>query len=293
VNDVVAGDPRQLVFVHGIGGLRDAIAERDTWLAALARGADLPPVDVRFVDYSSEFTAGEAQGGAEVDAELLLELVDELVAELSEEADPLSTRVLADARMQLSGAVEQGPGQVVRTLANVLTTVLALPALRGAVQWASGRALLGHLAQVSRYLRRDGLDTQIRARVHEALAHGPSVVVAHSLGSIVAFEALHEHASPLPLLVTLGSPLAMSTVVWHRLAPRPPRTPACVARWLNFWDRDDVVVARPRLDRRVLPSEHGVIPETTRVDSTGIWTHTATKYLAQPAVGRRIADVLG
>jgi hypothetical protein len=77
------------------------------------------------------------------------------------------------------------------------------------------------------------------------------------------------------LLVTLGSPLAMSTVVWHRLAPRPPKTPACVSRWLNFWDRDDIVVARPRLDRRVLPNEHGVAPVTARFHSAGIGTHTA------------------
>lgn len=291
--DVVAGGPRRLVFVHGIGGLRDAAAERDTWLAALARGADLPSVEVRFVDYSSEFTASEVQGPADIEAGLLLELVDELVVELCEDAAPASARVLADARMQLAGVAKQGPGQAVRTLFNVLTTVLSLPGLRRAGQWASGRALLGHLAQVSRYLQRDGLDARIRARVHEALADGPSVVVAHSLGSVVALEALHEHSGPVPLLVTLGSPLAMSAVVWHRLAPRPPRTPACVARWLNFWDRDDIVVARPRLDRRVLPNEHGVAPETTRVDSAGMWTHTATKYLAQPLVATAIADALG
>jgi len=289
---VVARSARQLVFVHGIGGLRDAAAERDKWLAALARAVDLPPVEVRFVDYSSEFTVSQAQGPAGIGSGLLLELVDELVAELSEDTDLASAQVLADARMQLSGVAEQGPGQVVRTLANVLTTVLALPGLRRAGQWASGRALLGHLAQVSRYLQRDGLDVRIRTQMHEALAYGPSVVVAHSLGSVVALEALHEHVGTVPLLVTLGSPIAMSTVVWHRLAPRPPRTPACVVRWLNFWDRDDIVVARPRLDRRILPNEHAVAPETTRVDSTGIWTHTATKYLAQPVVATAISDAL-
>lgn len=288
----MAGDSRQIVFVHGIGGVRDVAAERDAWLGALASGADLPPIDVRFVDYSREFTQDGAQGGTDIEADLLLELVDELVAELSENTDPASAQMLADARMQLSGAAEQGPGQVVRTLANVLTTVLALPGLRQAGQWASGRAMLGHLAQVSHYLRRDGLDARIRAHVHEALAHGPTVVVAHSLGSVVAYEALHEQTEPVPLLVTLGSPLAMSTVVWHRLVPRPPRTPKCVASWLNFWDRDDIVVARPRLDRRILPSERGITPQTARVNSAGIWTHTATKYLAQPTVAASIADAL-
>lgn len=57
MDGVVAGGPRRprLVFVHGIGGVRDGTAERDSWLAALALGGNLPEVDPVFVDYSTEF----------------------------------------------------------------------------------------------------------------------------------------------------------------------------------------------------------------------------------------------
>ncbi|MEV6828713.1 hypothetical protein [Amycolatopsis sp. NPDC051102] len=285
--------PRRLVFVHGIGGIRDAEAEAASWSAALTRNTDLTSIQVTFVDYSKEFHVDGAQGDPAIETELLQELVAELVAELEENASTSSERVLADARMQLTATADQGPGEVVRRLANVLTTVLAMPGLRSAGQWASGRSVLGHLAQVAIYLGRAGeVDARIRARVHDALTAGPAVVVAHSLGSVVAYEALHEHSGPIPLLVTLGSPLAMSAVVWHRLTPRPPRTPECVDRWQNFWDCDDIVVARPRLERRFLPNTNGVIPVSRQIDSVGLWTHTATKYLAQPLVAAQIADAL-
>jgi pimeloyl-ACP methyl ester carboxylesterase len=296
-----SGRPR-LVLAHGIGGVRDVRQERRSWVTALATSG-ARPTDVVFVGYSGLFRAEEARGLVdEYDVDLVLALVQELVDELTdglaeEPFDPLSARVLADVWAQLAGVEEQGPGEVVRTIGNVLTTLLQLPGLRQAGQWASGRALLGHLAQVARYLRRaerdgDGsLDVRIRAQMLAALAGGPSVVVAHSLGTIVAFEALHEHTGDVPLLVTLGSPLAMSTV-WHRLQPRPPATPECVGRWLNFWDRDDIVVARSQLANRILSNSRGVGPSTSQVRSTGLWTHTATKYLVRPEVAAPVLEAL-
>jgi hypothetical protein len=95
----------------------------------------------------------------------------------------------------------------------------------------------------------------------------------------------------VPLFVTLGSPLGMRTVVWPRLFPQPPSTPPGVRRWLNFWDRDDIIVARPQLDVRA--NAHGVEPVSERIDSDGVWIHTATKYLAQPGVAGPIAEALG
>src|SRR5690606_25891981 len=87
----------------------------------------------------------------------------------------------------------------------------------------------------------------------------PLVVVAHSLGTVVSFEALHEYTGPVALLVTLGSPLATGAAVLQRIRPAPPRTPEVVTRWLNFWDRDDIVVARPRLRQWLLPNSSGVV----------------------------------
>ncbi|MEV5971510.1 hypothetical protein [Streptomyces sp. NPDC051921] len=316
----------QLVFVHGIGGLRDTEQQRREWLEALADGARRAGhsdvisgltrgwlAETRFANYSDLFTDAEAQGGSAGVSddpedvafleEFVAALVDELGHQAREQGDRRASAVVEDARAQLPGMddeQEQGLGEPVRVLGRALTSLLQIPGLRGSAQWASGLPLLGHLSQVGRYLSRrraaDGgpaLDARIRQRVLQGTdPERPLIVVAHSLGTVVAFEALRDYEGRVPLLMTLGSPLATAAAVLHRLVPQPPRTPARVERWLNFWDRDDVVVGRPRIEKWMLPNAEGVLPATERVDSDGLWVHTATKYLRQSDVAGPLVEAL-
>lgn len=314
----------QLVFVHGIGGVRDAGQECRDWVEALAHGAreaghadDVSGLtqgwlaEARFADYSDLFAAWQTQGsgGVEPGAEevafldpFVRNVVDELGRQAEEKEDSQSQLVIAGARAQLcpDGGEQQGLGAPVRMLGRALTTILQVPGLKRAAQWANGRSLLGHLAQVGRYLDRGEadaagrtLDVRARDRVLQGVdPERPLVVVAHSLGSVVAFEALHHYAGQVGLLVTLGSPLATGAAVLQRVSPQPPRTPESVQRWLNFWDRDDIIVARPRVETWMRQSFSGVAPHTKRVDSDGVWVHTATKYLRQPGVAGPIVEAL-
>ncbi|AWT41376.1 hypothetical protein HXP45_34150 [Streptomyces actuosus] len=313
------------MFVHGIGGIRDAERERRAWLEALAAGARAAGhadvvsgltqgwlADVRFADYSDLFTDPTAQGDRPTDPdgrqdaafleEFVEALVDELARQAEERGDRRAWAVTEDARAQLprGDGQTQGVAAPVRVLGRVLTTLLQLPGLRGSAQWASGLPLLGQLSQVGRYLARreaDGSGRTLDERIRERVLRGtdparPLIVVSHSLGTVVAFEALSGHHGPVPLLMTLGSPLATGAAVLQRLVPRPPRTPDRVERWLNFWDRDDIVVGRPRIRNWMLPNASGVLPVTARVDSDGVWVHTATKYLRQPAVAGPLVEAL-
>lgn len=313
----------QLLFVHGIGGLRDAAADRRRWLEALAKGAREAELadaisaltqgwsaDVTFADYSDLFNRRGAQGGTggelpESEIPFLLGLLDALVEELDErfppETSPVEARVVRDARFQLDAAAggrqSQGPFAIGRRLVGVTTTVLRLPGLRRTAQWVNGWGLLLHLAQVGRYLDRRAnkaeLGRAVRARILDGLDPArPVVVVSHSLGTVVAYEALHTYEGEVPLWVTLGSPLALGAVVLDRLVPTPARCPAGIASWLNFWDHDDLVAGRPELADWILPSESGVKAVTEPVDSRGLWTHTATKYLEHAAVARPVIEAL-
>lgn len=305
----------RLLFVHGIGGPRRVDDECRRWTAALAEGMsdaghsqlaeELGQLDISFAYYQDLFTDPHAQGDADglagVDAELLLELFDELLeAQLTETADEETIATLRTTRAKLRPhGAEQGAGAALRRVINAATTLLGIGPLARAGQWLGARLLVRDLAQVTRYLgRREAdehartLDQRIRDRVRAAMGDGPTIVVAHSLGTVVSYEALHDCPVEVPLLITLGSPLAMRTVVWPRLRPTPPRTPDTVRRWLNFWDRDDVIVARPRLERDVLPNALGVAPKSKRVDSDGIWVHTATKYLTKADVGGPVAEAI-
>ncbi|MFI1279371.1 hypothetical protein ACH4U5_01130 [Streptomyces sp. NPDC020858] len=312
----------RLVFVHGIGGLRNPARELTAWTRALAAGMreaghsaaarDLVSDDSgrhAFVHYADLFGRGQAQGGdapdaaggvgveAEILSDLLVAWVDGLAAEHSDERD---RKILDHARAEAEPrAQEQGSLAVVRRALNVATTLLALKPWGAAARWITPKMMVSHLGQVARYLARAepdvqgiSLDRRIRARVAEAIGDGPAVVVAHSLGSVVALETLHQLGTPVPLFVTLGSPIATRTVVWPRLVPQPPSVPESVGEWLNFWDRDDIIAVRPHLEKELRPSGGGVAPTSRRVDSDGTWVHDAAKYLAQPAVAGPVAQAL-
>lgn len=303
--------PAELVFVHGIGGPRDVVAHCRQWTDALAVGArraghsalatrllDLP---IRFAAYRDLFdppnqpTPPGEPGGRDLDLPPGGEaILADLLAEVIDSHPPSDTHegtrwALDQAREQLAASGSE-PALANRMVA-AATTLLGIKPLRQAGQWAEGRLLLADLAQVARYLTRSALlDAQIRARVQESIGTGPVIVVAHSLGTIVALETLHEYAASVPLFVTLGSPLGMRTVVWPRLFPQPPSTPVGVRRWLNFWDREDIIVARRQL--HVSPNARGIVPQSERIDADGVWVHTATKYLSQPGVAGPIAEAL-
>ncbi|WP_407916802.1 alpha/beta fold hydrolase [Kitasatospora sp. NE20-6] len=299
--------------MHGIGGPRDAADELGKWLRSLATGvraAGHPQLvsgltmgwaaESRFADYSDLYLPRQAQGGQDgelydEEAAIVAELLAEMVDSRLPDADELLRRRLLAIREQLHPTgQEQGPGHHVRRLGYLCTSLLSLPGLQQAAQWASGRRLLAAVSQVGRYLGRRTapgddrpLDVLARERVLAQLdPDRPSVIVAHSLGTVVALEALQEYPGPVPLFVTLGSPIATPALVLPRLRPQPVRTPECVEQWLDFWHRDDIVVPKRPIDTCVAANTAGVQPRSRPVHSDGLWVHNATTYLAQ----REVAD---
>jgi len=79
------------------------------------------------------------------------------------------------------------------------------------------------LTQVSRYLTDDQIRSFAQDQVLQWIGPDTRLVIGHSLGSVVAYEALH-HISDRPLhgltLMTLGSPLGLKSVVYERLRLR-------------------------------------------------------------------------
>ncbi|MFD7132308.1 serine peptidase [Streptomyces sp. NPDC059894] len=139
--------------------------------------------------------------------------------------------------------------------------------------------------EVARYF--DGGRDAVRERVREALLrHRPEVVVAHSLGSVVAYEVLHGLGDELDvrLLLTLGSPLALPHAVFHRLDPAPEggvgARPATVRRWVNVADVGDfVAVPKGQLAR--------VFPEVDQLPDISVarwWPHSVLDCLRHPSV---------
>ncbi|MGA5561269.1 alpha/beta fold hydrolase [Streptomyces platensis] len=139
-----------------------------------------------------------------------------------------------------------------------------------------------------------GAGPAMREVVEETLAGvdgGPLVVVGHSLGTILAYEVLMEQGREVELLVTVGSPLAITEVQDH--LARPPAVPAGVTAWHNASDLRDLVALDHTLRPEYAPQER-VTDLLVTNDSDN--HHGISEYLSQHEVRapvQRIFDGTG
>jgi len=143
--------------------------------------------------------------------------------------------------------------------------------------------------EVTRYLATGRVAVQQRVR-EALLRHRPDVVVAHSLGSVVAYETLHELSDELEvkLLLTLGSPLALPNAIFHRLQPAPldgrGAKPGGVRRWVNIADVGDFVA----IPKGELPRLFTGVEEFPEISIAPLWPHSVLDYLKHPTVTEAI-----
>lgn len=114
------------------------------------------------------------------------------------------------------------------------------------------RFLIGMLRQVRLYLTDDEVRAKVLAEVEAAVSDDTRVIVGHSLGSVIAYEALCAHPEwPVRALVTLGSPLGIPRLVFDRLRPRPQdgrgAWPGSVEHWTNLAADGDIVALVKKL----------------------------------------------
>ncbi|BDM69082.1 hypothetical protein HEK616_25690 [Streptomyces nigrescens] len=136
-----------------------------------------------------------------------------------------------------------------------------------------------------------GAGPAMRAVVQEALDGpdgGPLVVVGHSLGTIIAYEALRERAREVALLVTVGSPLAI-TEIQDSLA-RPPAVPDGVTAWRNASDLRDLVALDHTLRPEYAPQDR-VTDVLVTNDSRN--HHGIGEYLSQHPVREPVLRIFG
>jgi hypothetical protein len=194
----------QVVCVHGVGQQREAANTLHAlWAPALCggvrlAGGRLAEAEVRCAFYGDLF---RPPGGhlAPVDRPLRANDLDpferDLLAEWWEEAARTDALVVAPDAPTLARAPRSVQG--------------ALRALSGSRFFATlgKRALLGDLRQVRDYFEEPEVRSRAQQRVSEAVGDDTRALVGHSLGSVVAYEALCANPGwPVRMLVTLGSP---------------------------------------------------------------------------------------
>jgi hypothetical protein len=169
----------------------------------------------------------------------------------------------------------------------------ALHALGGSAFFGglAERVLIGSLKQVSAYFADSGIRERIQRRVLAAITAETQVIVGHSLGSVVAYEALCAMPDQrVSTFVTLGSPLGVPNLIFDRLVPRPRdgcgRWPAGIRRWTNVADDGDVVALT-----KTLAPLFGPIVRDVSVHN-GAKAHDVRPYLTAEQTGLAVLQGL-
>jgi subtilisin family serine protease len=130
---------------------------------------------------------------------------------------------------------------------------------------------------------------------------GPFVVVAHSQGSLIAYDVLREveaEGCEVSLLLTLGSPLGLPVVrsmfeQWTGTEKLP--FPACVRRWVNVAERRDPVALDEDLSDDIADAQgrfHTIAGSRINPD----WQrnpHSGSGYLSIPEVRAEVRRAVG
>ena len=219
-----------LIGIHGLNNKPAPDILRDGWTAAIAEGMSRnregQRVDIDFVlAYWADLMYPAPVAFAEV--------AEPYVAAGGSGPLPragISIRSIVETR------IKEGVGKV---LEKVFGARVAEDVVRDAVET--------RMPDLHRYMHHRADQDAVRERLREALraaqeAGREIMLIAHSMGSIVAYDVLRAAGRTLPGLrishfVTLGSPLGLTGV--KEIVAAPQRVPECVARWSNYSDPRD------------------------------------------------------
>lgn len=274
-----------VVGVHGVGNRRSG--------GAAAASEHLGK------RWGDSLAAGLSKAGFEFSGSVeVAYYADDLMSEVGQGIDdpellPVSAKeALFRWAVALGAPVEVAQGRATRPIRALLDWVARK---YGYDQKLVSKFVARLFREVSAYLD-DGVSARrlaARNRVAEFIrVRRPRLVIAHSLGSVVAYEALCAHPElQVEALLTLGSPLGMPDVVYHRLDPVADgkrRRPAGLGSWDNVADHGDLVAIpvsglKPLFD---VDRDHEV--------SAGLFDfHRVSGYLGSRKTASIVADLLG
>jgi hypothetical protein len=281
----------RLVFVHGRGqAKKNPNTLCEAWKAALMKGSrenGLPKgLDIRFpfygkllqdhVDRAASGVRAVARGGGAIEPD---PIAGEMLLEIAERAGVTEDDIAAELT---DHAVARGPENWPWVRAAARAVAKRLPAL-------AADTLEAFVRDVHTYLSVLLVTEEVNECVRRELDGGPAVVVGHSLGSVVAYQVLHELGDRIevPLFVTVGSPLGIPVVksYFHDRPGKPPN----VRRWVNGSDERDPVALYARLDR---DSFAAGIDNFTDVHNPRDNPHGIEGYLADEVIATEVLDAV-
>jgi len=291
---------RELVLIHGRSQQdKDAAALKREWIAAFVDGLEksnlplpIPETAIHFPYYGDTLVGlvnglppdqvAEiiVKGASANDEERAFTLA--VVREIGQEVGLTDAQIAEIAGDEM---IQKGP-------LNWGWVRAILSGIDRHVPLGSGTAIALFTKDVYHYLRNPGIRDRIEEGVRKAIRMTPTVVVAHSLGSVVGYNLLRREGTTngwqVPVFMTVGCPLAVSAI---RKVLAPNKHPQCVGHWFNAMDNRDIVALYP------LDAEHAweidpAIENKTDLKNPTPNRHGISGYLSDPVVARRIYEAL-
>jgi hypothetical protein len=297
----------KVVGIHGIAHNYSSSAQiEQSWFSALQGGlenAGYPRIDrtafsaIFYGDLFRQSGMRSANIPKLSAQDITEEWEQELLIEWWREASKLSTLNPGDADLLGEDSTIQSPefkGRG-RTPDLVQRALKQLAKSRFFQQMGSSEKFwIFALKQVYLYLHDLEMKQSILQRVSEKMSTDTQVIIAHSLGSVVAYEALCAHPEwNVHTLVTIGSPLGIPNLVFDRLVPSPKNGVGMwpnVQEWFNISDVGDIVALQKNLAPYFMNDNGAAIVDLSV--HNGWKSHSAENYLTAKETGAAIATGL-
>lgn len=276
----------RVVCIHGIAQeLKSSDSLLAEWAPSLCGGVSnaggrLDPAEVHMAFYGGLFRPPGSKGATDipnykpgdVDHPLEIALVGDIYDAL-DEPGPSSSGAKAGAAQ--------------RTVGHMLQAIASTPYFGHATQ----RVVIWFIKQVRRYVTEPNIRGAAQQSLIDCIGTETRIVVAHSLGSVVAYETLCARPDfPVRTLITLGSPLGTPALLSRFVPPvrlGSAQWPAGLERWFNIADAADIVALRKELR----PLYGDLVLD--QVVHNGATMHNVLPYLTAPQTGRAILSGLG
>lgn len=282
----------EIVGIHGIGQqLKGPQVLREEWLPALldgihAAGGAAPSTDaLRCAFYGDAFRPPGKVRNVAATSYAIADMDADDVALLS---------AIWERAAQVEPDRVQAPEAKTRATPNFVQAGLRALSRSRFFARLSESALIFDLKQVTRYLKDRDVRDHAHGAVDAVVTPSTRVVIGHSLGSVVAYEALHRYSASanwanVTTLITLGSPLGIPNLIFEALTPVPVGGkgvwPARLKRWTNISDDGDVVALEKHLRNLFGPVVDVGI-------DNGADAHNIRPYLTAPETGMAVLDGL-
>lgn len=148
-----------------------------------------------------------------------------------------------------------------------------------------------YFVQVKNFTTNRDIRAAVLDRILSQLpSEGPIVIVAHSLGSVIAADLLPRLPKAITVvgMITIGSPLATETIDVKDIVGKLDDPPSNLGWWVNVWDAADMVAAMRGLSSQI----PWLLDFGIRTGSIALQAHSAESYLSHPITARIIGFAL-